>query len=134
MDCKKAQELILESLAETQVAEDMPDLNTHLAGCDTCRSFSEVQGRLDAGLGEVIVAPSLSPAFRASLMKAVRREPLSVWPESLPDVAHLAGGVFATVLCAPLLPFSVSEVMLGGLGFTLVTYLLQTVIRGSLET
>ena len=78
--------------------------------------------------------PSLSPAFRASLMKRVRLEPLSVWPEFLPDVAHLAGGVFATVLCAFILPFSVSEVMLGGLGFTFGTYLVQTVIRGSLET
>jgi hypothetical protein len=133
MDCQTAQEQILESLTGTRPAVGTPDLEIHLAGCEACRSFSETQFMLDLQLSAAISAPALSPAFRASLAKRVRREPLSVWPEFLPDVAHLVGCVCATALCLSLLPFPAGRVTLAGLGFTLVTYFVQSVIRGSLE-
>ena len=82
MDCQKAQELILDSLADIRPGATTPELEIHLAGCQACRSFSETQFMLDHQLSATITAPALSPAFRASLAKRVRREPLSVWPMS----------------------------------------------------
>jgi hypothetical protein len=133
MDCPKAQEQVLESLAETRAGANTPDLDTHLAGCEACRSFSEIQFMLDVQLSAAISVPPLSAAFRASLAKRIRREPLSVWPEFWPDVAHVLGCVCATALCLFMLPFPAGSVMLAGLAFTLVTYFLQAVLRGSLE-
>jgi predicted anti-sigma-YlaC factor YlaD len=133
MDCQTAQELILESLAETRLAATTPELEIHLAGCEACRNFSETQRMLDLQLSAAISAPALSPAFRASLAKRVRSEPLSAWPDFLPDVAHITGCVCATALCLSILPFPAGSVMLAGLGFTLGTYFVQTVLRGSLE-
>src|SRR5258708_7631695 len=133
MECQTAQELILESLAETRPGATTPELEIHLAGCAACRSFSETQFMLDLQLSAAISAPALSPEFRASLVKRVRREPLSVWPEFLPDVAHITGCTCATAVCLSILPFPVGSVILTGLAFTLVTYFVQTVLRGSLE-
>ena len=133
MDCPKAQEQVLESLAETRAGANTPDLDTHLAGCEACRSFSETQFMLDLQLSAAISAPPLSAAFRTSLAKRLRREPLSVWPEFLPDVAHVVGCVCATALCLTMLPLAAGPVMLAGLAFTLVTYFIQAVLRGSLE-
>lgn len=134
MDCREAQEQIVESLAETRPGAKTGDLESHLASCAACRMFSETQFTLHLQLSAAISTPPLSPAFRTSLMKRIRREPLSVWPEFLPDVAHLAGCVCATALCLSLLPFPAGPMMLVGLGFTLVTYFVQSVIRGSLES
>ena len=133
MDCQTAHELILESLAETRSGTTTAELEIHLAGCEACRSFSETQCMLDLQLSAAISAPGLSPAFRVSLAKRVRREPLSAWPDFLPDVAHITGCVCATALCLSILPFPAGLVMLAGLGFTLVTYFVQTVVRDSLE-
>src|SRR5258707_12398770 len=112
MDCQKAQELILESLADTSAGATTPELEIHLAGSEACRSFSETQFMLDLQLSAAISAPALSPGFRALLAKKVRREPLSVWPEVLPDVAHIAGCVCATALCLSILPVPAGSVML----------------------
>jgi hypothetical protein len=133
MDCQKAQELILDSLADARPGATTPELEIHLSVCRTCRSFSETQFMLDHQLSAAITAPALSPAFRASLAKRVRREPVLVWPEFLPDVAHLTGCVCATALCLSILPFPAGSVILAGLAFTLGTYFVQTVLRGSLE-
>jgi hypothetical protein len=66
-------------------------------------------------------------------MKKVRSESRYVWPEFLPDKAHLAGCVCATGLSIPILPFSPGSIITVGLAATLVTYFLQSAIRGSLE-
>jgi predicted anti-sigma-YlaC factor YlaD len=133
MDCREAQEQILESLAETRPGANTPDLEAHLAGCKACRSFSESQFMLDLQLRAAISAPPLSAAFRASLAKRLRRESVSVWHEILPDVAHVVGCVCATALCLLMLPFAAGPVIVAGLAFTVVTYFVQTVLQGSLE-
>jgi len=133
MDCRKAQAQILESLAETEPGANTPDLETHLAGCEACRSFSETQFMLDLQLNAAITAPPLSTAFRPSLAKRVGREPLSVWPDFLPELAHVVGCSCATALCLWMLPFAAGPVMLAGLAFTLVTCFIQAVLQGSLE-
>ena len=132
MDCRQAEERILESLEVTPGANS-PDLETHLAGCEACRRFIETQFMLDRQLSAAISPPSLSPAFRTSLAKRLRQERLSLWPEFLPDVAHWAGCVCATVLCVVVLPFAAGSVILAGLAFALVSYFAQTLLQGSLE-
>ena len=134
MDCFEAQEQILEALAESQPGEIPFGLKSHLADCEICREFVEVQSSLDRQLTTLITAPVLSPTFRASLAKRVRREPLSAWPEFLPDAAHMVGCVCATVLCLAMLPFPAAPMIVAAGAFTLVTYFVQTAIRGSLET
>jgi hypothetical protein len=133
MDCKTAQEQILESLAEIRSCVNTPDLETHLAGCEACWNFSETQFMLDLQLSAAISAPPLSAAFRFSLAKRLRREPLEVWPEFLPALAHVVGCSCATALCLFVLPFAAGPVMLAGLAFTLVTWFVQAVLQGSLE-
>ena len=132
MDCPETREQILDSLTERR-AGVIGDLERHLSGCDGCRSLAETQRKLDSQLSLAISAPPLSPQFRRSLMKKVRRESLYVWPEFLPDKAHLAGCVCATALSIPILPFSAGRIITAGLAVTLVTYFLQSAIRGSLE-
>lgn len=133
MECREAQERILESLALSGRRPETLGLEGHLAGCDACRSFREIQAALDRQLSAVMAPPSPSLAFRAAVLKRIRRDPLAVWPESLPDLAHLAGGVFATALCVWMLPFRADTVILAGMGFTLATFFLQAVIRESFE-
>ena len=133
MDCRVVQEWILDSLAEGRLGTNAPDVEIHLAGCTECRHFSEIQFMLDRQLNATISTPHVSQVFRASLMKRIRREPLSVWPGYLPDVAHLAGCFCATALSLIALPFPAGPVVLVALGFTFVTYVVQSTIRGSLE-
>jgi predicted anti-sigma-YlaC factor YlaD len=132
VDCTEAKELILDSLAEVRPGAPTPELEIHLAGCEACRSFLATQRSLDMQLSAAIPVPSLSPEFRALLAQRVRRAP-SNGAEFLPDVAHLAGCAGAVALCVTILPFPAGSVMLAGLAFTLVTYFVQTVLRGTLE-
>ena len=133
MDCPKAQEQILDSLAAPTTGANSADLDHHLAECDKCRRFLEIQQQLDLQLSVAISAPSLNPLFRQSVIENLRREPSHLWPEFLPDKAHLMGCICATVLSIWVLPFSAGPILLAGLGFTLVTYFVQSVILSSLE-
>lgn len=134
MDCSEAQEKILDSLAALRTGANSTDLDYHLGECDKCRRFLEIQQQLDLQLSLAISAPSLNPRFRQSVIENLLREPYFVWPEFLPDWAHFAGCTCATVLSIWILPFSAGSVLSAGLVFTLVTYFLQSVLRGSLET
>jgi hypothetical protein len=134
MDCPEAREHILESLAELRPGAKTADLENHLADCEACRRFWETQMNLDLQLTTAISAPALNPEFRKSLMKKLHRQPFFVWPEFLPDAAHLAGCMCAIALCVLVLPFRPGPIVLAGLAFTLMTYFVQSVIRGSLET
>jgi predicted anti-sigma-YlaC factor YlaD len=134
MDCPQAQEQILDSLAVPQTAASAADLDHHIAECDKCRCFFEVQQQLDLQLSLAISAPSLSPRFRQSVIENLRPQPYDLWPEFLPDRAHFAGCIFATALSIWILPFPAGSIFLAGLAFTLVTYFVQAVVRGSLES
>jgi len=134
MDCREAQEQILESLTEPRLGGNSAELDHHLAECDNCRGFFEIQCHLDLQLGLAISAPPLNPQFRKSVMEKARREPYSIWHELLPDKAHLAGCVCATALSIWMLPFSPGSMFLAGLVFTLATYFIQSALRGALET
>jgi RNA polymerase sigma-70 factor, ECF subfamily len=134
MNCLESQQQILEALTEGHPFETQLDLKSHLGGCEDCQAFLEAQTRLDRQLAATLAAPALSPAFRTSLAKKIRHEPLTVWPEFLPDTAHIAGCIGATVVCLAVLPFPAATIALAGTAFTLVTYFFQTAIRSSLES
>ncbi len=134
MDCPEAREQIFESLAEPRPGAKTADLESHLADCEGCRHFWETQLKLDLQLTTAISAPALNPEFRKSLMKKLHSEPFFIWPEFLPDAAYLAGCICAIALCVVILPFRPGAIVVTGLEFTLVTYFVQSVIRGSLET
>jgi predicted anti-sigma-YlaC factor YlaD len=133
MDCHEAQEQILEAIDESRRNGDSLSLERHLAECQGCREFFGIQRSLDRRLRASITAPALSPNFRESLAKKVRREPLDAWPEFLPDAAHVAGCVCAIVLCLAILPFPPVTVIVAGGAITLATYFLQSVVRSSFE-
>ena len=134
MDCREAQEQILESLTTPRLSGNSAGLDHHMAECDKCRCFLEAQLRLDLQLSLAISAPTLNPQFQKILMKKARREPYPVWDDLLPDKAHWAGCVCATALSIWILPFSLGSTFLAGSAFTLATYFIQSAFRAALET
>ena len=133
MDCHEGQESIIESLVEPLDTEQLLALENHIATCSTCAGFAEMQHMLDARLTAAVPAAHLSPAFRGTLKKKLRRDPLTAWPEFLPDLAHFVGCAVAIVLSIFLLPMRPEMVILAGVAFTSLTYLLQAALRTSLD-
>jgi len=133
VDCQQAQELILDAFEAPLSAEDQRKIASHVAACVNCRNFAQSQKTLEGRLEAAVRAPELSPAFRSGLRKRIRREPLTIWPDSMPDIVHLASCGAVTVACAALLPFPAVSVLAIGVVSTGVTYLFQSAVRGLLE-
>ena len=133
MDCREAQEQILESIADGGLAVRSVALENHLAECVECRSFCETQSRLDLELSGAIQAPVPSDSLRASLMRRIRSGSSPAWSHFLPDVAHLGGGACATGLCLLLAPWPPSYVISAGAMLTLATYLVQCLVSDELQ-
>jgi hypothetical protein len=133
MECQEAQESILESLINPLTTERGAALESHIGTCDTCRKFAEIQRSLDARLTAAVPAPRLISSFRASLRERICHDPVSAWPDFLPDLAHLIGCAFAILLSLSVLPQYSGTVILAGVTFTAVTYFLQAALRSSLD-
>ena len=133
MTCQAAQELILESLDCRIDEEQQIRLESHIAQCETCRSFREAQRVLDAALASHCVAPQLSPAFKSKLARKISGEKRQALQEWIPDVLHLGGGIVATAACSLWLPVSAAVVLTFGAALTFVSYVLQTMFRFWLE-
>lgn len=133
MDCRAAQELILEAFIEPVSTAEQRSIEVHIAGCAACWSFARAQQELETQLQHSIRTPQLSATFRGVLFQRIRREPLSVWPDTLPDIAHLAGCGAAILLCAALLPFPARSILPVAIALTGVTYVLQSILRSLLE-
>ena len=131
MDCRKAQEGILESLAGGDVVP--AGIDAHVAACPDCAAFAAKQKALDMRLTIALKPTESSPAFRGILRNRIRRETKRLWPDWLPDLVHFASCGFATLLCALLLPFGTPPVLGIGAAVTGVTYLLMTAVRISFE-
>src|SRR5207302_9025642 len=121
------------SLVEPLGADQREAMDNHIATCGTCRSFAEIQRVLDARLAAAVPAARLSAGFRTSLKERMRRDPVSAWPDFLPDLAHLAGCSVATLVSVFLLPLPAGPVILAGAAFTGLTFFLQAVVRASLD-
>ena len=133
MTCQGAQELILEGLDCRIDAEQQITLDSHLAGCEMCRSFQESQQALDATLASHCVAPQLSAGFRLKLAHKIRVEKRREFQEWVPDLLHVGGGILATTACMLWMPFSAGVVFTIGIALTSVSYVLQTMLRFWLE-
>lgn len=133
MSCEEAQETLLDSLDGPIAVEVYLAMEDHIASCEACRRFDQVQRSLDSRLAAALPVMSLSPGFRSSLRMRLNDHQSSTWPESLPDIAHLAGCALAMALLLLVMPQYSRAVLLAGTGFTLVTYFLQAVLRSSLE-
>lgn len=133
MDCDHVQEQIFEYLEAGVPAAASRDIEAHLGGCEACTAFAARQRTLDARLTAMFTAPELSSAFRHSVRARVRRETMSVWWDSLPDILHFAGCGLVTLLCVIVLPFE--SMMIVGTGATIAfaSYALLTTIRHSFE-
>jgi hypothetical protein len=132
MNCEEAREMLLDSLAGP-IAADIDLMKNHIASCETCQRFAEVQRSLDARLTAAVPVVSLSSGFRSSLRTRLSERHPRTWPEYLPDIAHLTGCALAITLLLLVMPQFSRTVLLAGTGFTAVTYFLQAVLRSSLE-
>ena len=133
MNCEEARETLLDSLAGPIAAEIRLRMENHIASCESCRRFAEVQRSLDARFTAAVPVVSLTSGFRSSLRTRLNDRRSPTWPESLPDIAHLLGCALAMALLLLVIPQYSRTVLLVGTGFTGVTYFLQAVLRSSLE-
>jgi anti-sigma factor RsiW len=129
MDCRLAQEEILE-LFDGAASEEA---RAHLAGCAECAAFAARQAALDRELSEMFQPPELSPNFRAGLRRRIRSESPRLWPEALPDLLHVGGGLAATIVCAAVLPFGAGPVLAAGAMVTGASYVVILAARSWLE-
>ncbi len=133
MNCEQAREILLDSMIEPARAEVQLLMEDHLAGCETCRRFARIQRSIDVRLTATAPAVTLSAGFRSSLRERLDHRQVPSWPESLPDIAHLAGCALGVVLLLLILPQYSRTVLLAGSGFTVVTYFVQAVVRSSTD-
>lgn len=130
MDCKEVQASVLDSLMEPLAAGRRLAMDRHVATCDACRGFAAVQESIDVRLTAAASLARLSPEFRVSLKERIRRDPVSAWPDFLPDLAHLIGCIFAVVLLSLFLPQPSGQVIVVGLA---CTFVLHGLLRTSLD-
>src|SRR3954451_10682360 len=133
MDCQEAQESILDAFVEPLAGERHLAVALHISGCETCRRFAELQGALDRRFAAAMPVACLSPGFRTALKEQIHHDPVTTWPDFLPDVAHITGCAFAVVVMLFLLPGQSGTVIVAGAAFTGVTYFLQAVLRSSMD-
>jgi hypothetical protein len=133
MNCEQARERLLDSLIEPAGTEVQQHMEDHLAGCEACRRFAGLQRSIDARLTTALTGVSLSAGFRSSLRERLDRRSAPIWPEFLPDIAHLAGCALGMVVLLLILPQYSRTVLLAGTGFTVVTYFVQAVVRSSVD-
>ena len=133
MDCREAQERIIESLEEPQLAAAQPLLDAHLKECPACAEFVRMQLALDQRLQSLLTPPALGPGFRPALRRRIRREAVRQWPDALPEVVHFLSCGAATVLCAFLLPFDKASILAAGGAVTVAAYVVLMAVRRSFE-
>jgi hypothetical protein len=130
MDCRTAQEQILECLDEGAWPAQ---LGTHVAGCETCAAFLAMQTSLDARLSRTLATPQLSPGFRAALHRSIAAESTPWVRDALPDIFHFVGWAAATAVCLRFLSLDPGLVFVTGAVTALSTYVLVTIVRSTLE-
>jgi hypothetical protein len=130
MDCRTAQEHILEGLDAGALAAE---LHVHVAACQTCAAFLSAQASLDSRLSRALVSPQLSPRFRVTLRSRMAVEHTSWLRDALPDIFHFISWGLATAVCALFLSLDPALVFVTGAATALSTYVLLTVLRSTFE-
>jgi len=78
MNCAEAREILLDSLARPIAANIDLLMEDHIASCETCRRFVEIQRSLDARLTAAVPVVSLSSGFRSSLRTELNESHLRI--------------------------------------------------------
>lgn len=133
MDCRQAQDEILESFIATRPADVQALVEAHVSGCAICAAFAEKQRILDRRLSAMVVPPSLSPRFRAAVRERARHETRVIWSDLLPDAVHFASCGVATVLGLVWLPLSAPVVLAVAAAGTLLAHVVLTAVHDSLD-
>jgi len=131
--CREAEELILESIDAPLDRAGRLALDHHMAECGACQRFQQTQLALDVSLTSHFAATTLGVDFEQALRQRVAAERRRVLWEYVPDLLHLGGGLAGSLACAWLLPFSSGMVIASGIGFTLVAYFFQVLLRSAIE-
>ena len=134
MECRIVQEAILDSLEGVAPGGTILEIEAHLAGCPACSAFAVRQRALDIRLGTVLTPPEMSPGFRKSLRKRIRRESMQLWTDSLPEKVHFLSCTLTTVICAIVMPFPAISVLTAGAAATVVAFILLTAVRNLFES
>jgi hypothetical protein len=127
MKCSEWQDEILDSIGKQR----NESLQHHISNCNECRQFAGIQEILHERLMSAS-SVQLSPNFRIALRTRLARERTFVWPDYLPDIAHLLGGVIATAVSVLVLPWPALPVLIAGTALTGATYLFQSTLRDAL--
>jgi hypothetical protein len=133
MECHDVRDRILESFDQAPAPDLRAALERHLAGCQSCSSFARAQKMLDDRLGQLLVPPAISPAFRSHLRTRIAQEPASSRLDSLLELVHFASFGVATLVLAAILPVRPAVVISVGVAITLAAYVLMSAVRGSFE-
>ena len=133
MDCREAQQRLLESFESPLAPLEKGQLEEHMSKCPECEQFAATQSQLDLRLRKAMVAPQLSSGFRARLRARIARQQRERWPDWLPDVAHLVGSGLAIIACALLLPLPIPFVLEAGVLVAFLTFAMQTLLISTLE-
>ena len=128
MECSECREEILSTVGQRHSASALD----HILNCSECRRFAEIQQRLHERFTRASSA-QLSSTFRRTLRKRLAPEHTLIWPDYLPDIAHLAGGAIATAVSLLILPWPTLPVLITGAALTGMTYLLQSMLRDALQ-
>ena len=127
MKCSACKEEILGSIGE----QHRVSVQDHISDCSECRQFAGLQQMLHDRFSPAS-SVQLSRTFRFALRKRLGRRTF-VWPDYLPDIAHLAGGAIATAVSLIVLPWPPLPVLIAGAAFTGITYLFQSTMRDALH-
>jgi predicted anti-sigma-YlaC factor YlaD len=133
MECENAREAILESLLEPNSHESRAMIEAHVAECRSCAAFMLTQRNLDRQLTQHLRPPTLPPGFRTALLRRARQHSPPFWSDLLPDVVHFASCGVVTLLALVWLPLSAPVVLTAATGGTLLTHLVLTAVRESLD-
>jgi predicted anti-sigma-YlaC factor YlaD len=133
MDCKRAQNEILEAFDTARPAGVQAAVDAHVAACVACATFVRKQRALDRHLATTLVPPRLTPRVRAAVRERVRRERRLFWSDLLPDLVHFASCGIVMVIGLVWLPISAPVVLsLGAIG-TVLTHAVLTAFHESLD-
>jgi len=133
MNCREAEELLLDSLDERVPDHVRRVLEGHLSTCTSCSAFAASARAVDAQLTAALLPAVPPPSIATNLRTRIRRERRTAFNENLPDLIHLTGCGVSTILCAALLPVDPTVSLAAGVGFTCVSYVFMAVVRWSLE-
>jgi hypothetical protein len=133
MQCPEIQELILESFVTESSRETRARVDAHLATCADCTRFVFVQKALDQRMSAVLVPFTIPYTSRTELHLRIRQEPPPVRADVLPEIVHFGSFAVATLVMAAVLPMSPLTVTGVSVMLAIVSYVLLSVIRNTME-